>query len=156
MGCPTVRGDNLRALASGLSYVQADKHVITFLYHLHQCFAHHEIFRAKVGKGGIKMFTIKHWRNIDFSLFYVGKCTISLNRRFGVHDFNSVWQRCRQNSCADTESFVRGGPTLFVFLVDEGKEGFKTTYKRVITDQPAKRHSYGVLLAGRCWPNIEC
>ena len=37
MGCPPVCGDNPRALASGLSYVQADKHVITILYHLHQC-----------------------------------------------------------------------------------------------------------------------
>ena len=54
MGCPPVRGDNPRALASGLSYVQVDNHGITILYHLHQCsLAHHEIFRAKVGKGGI-------------------------------------------------------------------------------------------------------
>ena len=37
MGCPPVRGDNPRALASGLSYVQVDKHGITVLYHLHQC-----------------------------------------------------------------------------------------------------------------------
>ena len=37
MDCPPVRGDNLRALASGLSYVQVDKHGITILYHLHQC-----------------------------------------------------------------------------------------------------------------------
>ena len=37
MGCPPVRGDNPRALASGLSYVQADKHGLTILYHLHQC-----------------------------------------------------------------------------------------------------------------------
>ena len=29
MGCPPVRGDNPRALASGLSYVQVDKHCIT-------------------------------------------------------------------------------------------------------------------------------
>ena len=35
MGCPTVRGDNPRALASGLSYVQVDKHAITILCHLH-------------------------------------------------------------------------------------------------------------------------
>ena len=35
MGCPPVRGDNPRALASGLSYVQVDKHSITILYHLH-------------------------------------------------------------------------------------------------------------------------
>ena len=33
---PPVRGDNLRALASGLFYVQVDKHGITILYHLHQ------------------------------------------------------------------------------------------------------------------------
>ena len=35
MGCPPVRGDNTRALASGLSYVQVDKHGITILYRLH-------------------------------------------------------------------------------------------------------------------------
>ena len=29
MGCPPVRGDNPRALARGLSYVQVDKHGIT-------------------------------------------------------------------------------------------------------------------------------
>ena len=32
MGCPPERGDNPRALASGLSYEQVDKHVITILY----------------------------------------------------------------------------------------------------------------------------
>ena len=31
MGCPPVRGDNLRALASGLSYIQVDKHGMTIL-----------------------------------------------------------------------------------------------------------------------------
>ena len=60
MGCPPVRGDNPRALASGLSYVQVDKLFYTILYHLHQCSpAHHEIYRAKVGKGGI-MVLIAH------------------------------------------------------------------------------------------------
>ena len=34
--CPPVRGDNPRALASGLSYVHVDKHGITILHHLHQ------------------------------------------------------------------------------------------------------------------------
>ena len=56
MACPPVRADNPRALASGLSYVQVDKHGITILYHLHQCtvyLVHHEIIRPKVGKGGI-------------------------------------------------------------------------------------------------------
>ena len=55
MGCPPVCGDNPRALASGLSYVQVDKHGITSLYHLHQYLAHHMIFCAKVGKGGINV-----------------------------------------------------------------------------------------------------
>ena len=36
MGCPPERRDIPRALASGLSYVQVDKHGITTLYHLHQ------------------------------------------------------------------------------------------------------------------------
>ena len=57
MGCPPVRRDNPRALASGLTYVQVDKHGIPILYHRHQLvdLAHHEIFRVKVGKGGINM-----------------------------------------------------------------------------------------------------
>ena len=47
MGCPPVRGDNPRALASGLSYVQVDKHGITILYHLHHVdLAHQVIFHA--------------------------------------------------------------------------------------------------------------
>ena len=37
MVCPPVRGDNPRALASGLSYVQVNKHGIIILYHLHLC-----------------------------------------------------------------------------------------------------------------------
>ena len=32
MACPPVRGDYPRALASGLSYVQVDKHGITISY----------------------------------------------------------------------------------------------------------------------------
>ena len=35
MGCPPVRGDNPRAVASGLSCVQVDEHGITILYHLY-------------------------------------------------------------------------------------------------------------------------
>ena len=55
MDCPPVRGDNPRALASGLSYVQVDKHGITiYTTYISVDLAHHEIFRAKSGKGGIK------------------------------------------------------------------------------------------------------
>ena len=48
MGCLPVCGDNLRALARGLSYVHVDKHGITILYKLHMCvdLAHDEIVRA--------------------------------------------------------------------------------------------------------------
>ena len=55
MGCPSVRGDNPGALASGLSYVQVDKTGITiYTTYISVDLAHHEIFRAKVGMGGIK------------------------------------------------------------------------------------------------------
>ena len=55
MGCPHVRGDNPRALASGLSYVQVDKHGITiYTTYISVALAHQVIFHAKVGKGGIK------------------------------------------------------------------------------------------------------
>ena len=37
MACSPVRGDNPRALASGLSYVQVDKHGLTIEYNLHWC-----------------------------------------------------------------------------------------------------------------------
>ena len=76
MGCPPVRGDNPRALASGLSYVQVDKHGITILYHLHQCrpCTSGEIFRAKLGKGGINrvfmMGLSVYWTSYHFISLY--------------------------------------------------------------------------------------
>ena len=49
MACPPVRGDKPRALASGLSYVQVDKHGITiYTAYISIALAHHEIVRAKV------------------------------------------------------------------------------------------------------------
>ena len=55
MGCPSVCG----ALASGLSYVQVDKHGITILYHLHQCrpCTLQNFLGAQVGKGSINWFS---------------------------------------------------------------------------------------------------
>ena len=35
IGSPPVRVDNPRALASGLSHVQGDRHALTIFYHLH-------------------------------------------------------------------------------------------------------------------------
>ena len=37
MVCPPVRGDNPRALARGLSPVQADKPLYNYLYDTYQC-----------------------------------------------------------------------------------------------------------------------
>ena len=63
MGCPPVHGDNPQALASGLSYVQVDKHGITiYTTYISVYLAHREIFRAKVGKGGINMFNSHRFR----------------------------------------------------------------------------------------------
>ena len=55
MGCPPVRGDNPRALANGLSYVQVDKHDITIFNTTYISVepAHHDIVHAKVNNGGI-------------------------------------------------------------------------------------------------------
>ena len=54
MGCLPVRGDNPRALESGLSYVQVDKHGITIsTTYISVDLAQHKIICAKVGKGGI-------------------------------------------------------------------------------------------------------
>ena len=56
MACPHVRGDNPRALASGLCYVQVDKHGKPFYTtYISVYLANHEIFRIKVGMDGIKM-----------------------------------------------------------------------------------------------------
>ena len=46
MGCLPVRGDNPRALASGLSYVQVDKHGIFYTTYFSVDVAHHEILNA--------------------------------------------------------------------------------------------------------------
>ena len=63
MGCPLVRGDNPRALASGLSYIQVFKHGITiYTTYISVFLAHHEIFHAQVGKGCIR-------RKILYKLF---------------------------------------------------------------------------------------
>ena len=59
MGCPPVRGDNPRALASGLSYVQVDKHDILFYTtYISVDLAHLNIFHAKVDKGGINQYKV--------------------------------------------------------------------------------------------------
>ena len=54
MGCPPVRGENIRALASGL--VTYRWTYMVYLFHntyIRVYLANCEIFRAEVGKGGI-------------------------------------------------------------------------------------------------------
>ena len=49
MGCPHVCGDNPRALASGLSYIQVGKHGLTFCTtYISVDLVHHEIFVLKL------------------------------------------------------------------------------------------------------------
>ena len=71
MGCPSVRGDNPRALASGLSDIQVDKQGITInTTYISVDLARHAIFRAKVGKGAVKSLNnAYHFQNV--SLFHV-------------------------------------------------------------------------------------
>ena len=57
---PPVHGDNPQALASGLSYVQVDNYSITlYTNYISLDLARHEIFCAKVGKGGKVLWPIK-------------------------------------------------------------------------------------------------
>ena len=54
-------------------------------------------------------------------------------------------------SCADPESFFRGGTTFFtfffsfLFLVDEGREDPNQHYKWAIIGPPEKHHLNGVV-----------
>ena len=55
MGCPPVRGDNPRALASGLSPRTGGQPMVKLYYttYISVDLAYQMIFHAKVGKGGI-------------------------------------------------------------------------------------------------------
>ena len=83
MCCPPVRGDNPRALASGLSYVQADKHGITiYSTYISVDLAHHEIFHAKVGNGGINSCinpNLQIFGNLKAHISIIIECYYNLN-----------------------------------------------------------------------------
>ena len=63
MGCPPVRVDNPRALARGLSFVQADNHGITILYHIHQCKPCTSRDFSCISKGGIYVYELLDYVN---------------------------------------------------------------------------------------------
>ena len=67
MACPPVRGDNPRTLASGLFYVQVDKHGITVLYNSVDL-THHYLFRAKIGKWWYELDSAMHTMFQFFSI----------------------------------------------------------------------------------------
>ena len=55
MSCPPVRADNPRALASGLSYVQVEKHGITiYTIYISVEYAQHELVRIYIGDHSCK------------------------------------------------------------------------------------------------------
>ena len=59
MSCPSVCGDNPRALASGLSYVQVDNMVLLFyITYISVDLVHQDLFHAKDGKGGIHLYNV--------------------------------------------------------------------------------------------------
>ena len=58
MGCPPVRGDNPRALASGLStYRWTNMALLFYTTYISVDLAHHEIIQGKVGKDDINKCT---------------------------------------------------------------------------------------------------
>ena len=80
MGCPPVRGDNPRALASGLSYEQVDNPWYNYFYttYISVELAHQVIFHAKVGKGGVRLVfregsiqPVQQKRQARFILYYI-------------------------------------------------------------------------------------
>ena len=82
--CPPVCGDNPQALASGLSYIQADN--LWYNYFIQPTFlnisvdlAHHEIFHAIAGKGDINE------RKLLKPLLWVFKRTIALRWLLSIH-----------------------------------------------------------------------
>ena len=65
-----------------------------------------------------------------------------------------------ETPCANSESFIRGGPTFttfffYLFKFDWGEEWSKYNDERVIIGPPAKRNLNDVSLACRLWPNID-
>ena len=57
MGCPPIRGDNPRALARWIILRTGGQPMVYLFYitYISVDVAYHEIFRAKVGKGGINL-----------------------------------------------------------------------------------------------------
>ena len=88
MGCPPVRGDNHRALASGSSYVQVDKHGLTNLYHLYKCRScTSRDIHAKVGKDGINVFLAKYsYVAILCAIFILGNFMLQVFCLVFYHD----------------------------------------------------------------------
>ena len=68
---------------------------------------------------------------------------------------SSCSQVCSVKVLHSVEPHVRGGPTL-TCLVDEGRDDPATTKSRPLSAHRRNAIFYGISLAGRSWPNIEC
>ena len=93
MGCPPVRGDNPRALASGLSYVQVDKHGITILYH-----HHHVLFNYVVSEYNQEQSdTRTNTRHSDKATQNTNSITPSIRQL--ILNFSFYWHVCAFKPC---------------------------------------------------------
>ena len=78
MVCPLVLGDNLRALARGLSPVHVNNHGIPIFKFacISVGIAHYETFRASVGKSGISAIIKNCTTFTIFSMKYLVMCKV--------------------------------------------------------------------------------
>ena len=90
---------------------------------------------------------MRKYQQIDV---YIYQCEIGLSRCLLPFREEENIKGCFTCSCADPESFARGGTTPTRLFLDNEKERTKYHQKGTIIGPPAKR------LAGRWWLNIEC
>ena len=109
MVCASIWEDNPRALASGLSSVQTQTHaIIATAYICTFCIAKCIVSDVKHG-------------NIN------ERCNLIIHIRISCKSHSELSIFSPWLACADPENFIRGGPTLTIFLVDEGRENPNTT-----------------------------
>ena len=95
MGCPPahVRGDNPRALGSGSSYVSRWTNMVQLFYttYISVNLAHHEIFRARVGKDGIKLSN--RWQRYRYAVeIQIQRLTACLTRNIFKKRYSVAFQ----------------------------------------------------------------
>ena len=85
MLCLPLSGDNPQALVSGSSNVQVDKDgTTTYATYISVDIAHHEISRAKCGKGGIKLSQDERKSMFQYSQDFEEGCNPLVARKSGT------------------------------------------------------------------------